>query len=183
VDTVLRVLEAATFRRLPKPLVVGGAAFDFDAVVTGTGVSHDLVVVSGPDAETQRRMLLLSGLSRTLDRLQSRRPVSLVLVGLRPDRSVMAELERHARVMVIESEDPTAEEVRSAIAVLLPLRIPVARHVSVEPLDELTAALGSAITNEHRALIDAARIGPDAVREALRTYVDDAAADDEVAGP
>ena len=45
VEAVLEVLESAGFERLPKPLVVAGTSFDFDAAVKGTGTSHDLVVV------------------------------------------------------------------------------------------------------------------------------------------
>lgn len=178
VDAVLQVLEANGFRRLPKPLLVGGTTFDFDAAVTGTDRSHDLVIVSGPSANPQRLAQLLSGLNLTLDSVESRRPVSLVLIGPPLKRSVIMNLEDHARVMTISTVEPTEDEVRSAVAVLLPLRLPQARQVSTDPLEELSANLGGDLTDEHRAIIDSARIGPDAVREMLRTYIDSAVAGD-----
>ena len=182
VDTVLRVLEGADFQRLPKPLMVDRARFEFDAAVAGTGVSHDLVVVSGPNARPSRLLQLLSGLSRTLDRLQSRRPVSLVIVGQRPGRSALAMLERHARVLVVEQDAPSVEQIERAIAVLLPLELPETADAAITPLAEVTSTLGSKYSAEHETLINAARIGPDAVRESLRLYVDGVVEDGESEG-
>ena len=54
VETVLAILASEGFEPLPKPLVVDGAIFEFDAAATGTGVSHDLVVVGGQDADAER---------------------------------------------------------------------------------------------------------------------------------
>ena len=172
VETVLAILASEGFEPLPKPLVVAGTTFEFDAAATGTGVSHDLVVVGGQDAEAERLTQLLSGLSRSLDRLRSLRPVSLVLLGPRPAATVLSQLEDHARVMLIDSEEPTAEEARDAIAVLLPLHLPSARQVSVAPVEELVGNLGESASDEHRRIIGVASSGPEAVREALRRYVD-----------
>ena len=177
VELVLAELESAGFQRLPRPLVAGGAVFDFDAAVTGTGVSHDLVVVGGQGADSVHLVQLLSGLNRSLDRFASRRPVSLVLIGSRPEPGTLAELEDNARVMVIEGELPEPADIRSAIAVLLPLHLPSTTQEVVDPLDELVADLGRSESDEHRAIIDAARIGPDAVQETFRRYLDEALED------
>ena len=172
VETVLAVLASVGFKPLPKPLVVAGTTFEFDAAAMGTGVSHDLVVVGGQDAEADRLTQLLSGLSLSLDRLGSCRPVSLVLLGPRPDLTVLSHLEDCARVMLIKSEQPTAKETREAIAVLLPLHLPTARQVSVDPVEELVGNLGESTSDEHRRIVGFANFGPEAVREALRRYVD-----------
>lgn len=172
VETVLDVLEAAGFERLPKPLVVAGSMFDFDAAARGTGVSHDLVVVAASPRSHRRLARLLSGLSRTLDQAASRRPVSLVLLDQRLDSSTRADLERHARVLTIESTDPGPEEVHRAVAVLLPLALPSASGQGRDPLAEVAEKLGSSLSKEHQAFLDAARVGPDEVRETLRRYVE-----------
>lgn len=179
VDTVLRVLEGADFQRLSKPLVVESAKFDFDAAVAGTGSLHDLVVVSGPDGRSNRLVQLLSALNRTLDRLNSRRPVSLVIVGQRPGRIELAMLARHARVLVVEQDVPTDEQIERAIAVLLPLELPDTAATPIAPLAEVTSTLGSTYSSEHETLINAARLGPEAVRESLRLYVDGVIEDEE----
>ena len=171
-ETVLAVLTSVGFEPLPKPLVVGGTTFEFDAAATGTGISHDLVVVGGQDAEAERLTHLLSGLNLSLDHLGSCRPVSLVLLGPRPDPTLLSHLEDYARVMLIKSEQPTAKEAREAIAVLLPLHFPSARQVSVDPVEELVGNLGKRASDEHRRIVGFANSGPEAVREAFRRYVD-----------
>lgn len=177
VELLLAELESAGFQMLPKPLVVGGAAFDFDAAVTGTGVSHDLVLVCGQEADSAHLVQLLSGLNRSLDRFASRRPVSLILIGSRPEPETLAELEDSARVMVIDGELPNPEDIRNAIAVLLPLHIPPTTRQVADPLDELVTNLGRSASDEHRVLIDAARMGADAVQEAFRSFLDEALED------
>jgi hypothetical protein len=174
VETVLDVLEAGGFERLPKPLVVAGSTFDFDAAARGTGVSHDLVVVAMTSAVPKRLARLLSGLSRTLDQVHSRRPVTLVLLGELPDGSMDADLERHARVLTINGHEPEPIDVARAVAVLLPLELPSATTQGRDPLSEVAATLGRALSHEHSTLLDAAMVGPDEVRDALRRYVEGA---------
>lgn len=172
VETVLEFLEGEGFERLPKPLVVAGSAFDFDAAARGTGVSHDLVVIATGVPSARRLVQLLSGLTRTLDQVESRRPVSLVFVGEPPVGPAAADLERHARVLLITTETPTADEVRRAVSVLLPLSLPPTARHGQEPLDEVVQNVGHQLSSEHRHLIEKARIGPEAVRDALREYID-----------
>jgi hypothetical protein len=172
VETVVQVLEAEGFARLPKPLVVAGATFDFDAAATGRGVSHDLVVIAAGTPSPRRLVQLLSALTRTLDRVQSRRPVSLVLVGEPAREPVASDLERHARLLTVPSQAPTADDIRRAVSVLLPLSLPSPARKGREPLDEVVATLGSKQSDEHRNLIEAARIGPHAVQDALRQYIE-----------
>ena len=85
--TVLQVLEQAGFRRLPMPVVVAGASFDFDAALIGTGVSQDLIVVGGLATDPNHLARLLSGLNRSLDR-RDREPRSppIVQVPSSPER-------------------------------------------------------------------------------------------------
>ena len=174
VEAVLEGLEGAGFQKLPKPLVVGGVPFDFDAAATGTDVSHDLVVVGGQDTDPPRLVQLLSGLNRSLHRLKSRRPVSAIVLGARPETATLHELEDRARVMLIESREPTLTDVQAAISVLLPLKLPETTRTTSGPLDELLTSLGDDATDEHRRLIDAARVGKEKVRETFRLSLDEA---------
>lgn len=171
IDTVLGVLQTAGFVELPKPLMVADSSFDFDAAVLGTGVSHDLVVVASGDSARKRLARLLSGLSRTLDQVESRRPVTLVLLGETPDGLAMADLERHARVLTIEGLNPQLDQVRKAVAILMPLSLPSTTTRGKDPLTQVAEILGS-LSEEHRAFLDAARVGPDEVRTQLRRYLD-----------
>ena len=172
IDTVLGVLQTAGFVQLPKPLIVADSTFDFDAAVLGTGVSHDLVVVASTETAPKRLVRLLSGLGRTLDQVESRRPVTLVLLGETPDGYAMADLEPHARVLTIEGWDPHIDQVRRAVAILMPLSLPSATTRGKDPLTQVAEILGGSLSEEHRALLDAARVGPDEVRTQLRRYID-----------
>jgi hypothetical protein len=170
-ETVLSVLEDAGFERLPKPLVVAGSTFEFDAAARGSGLSHDLVVVASELSSPRRLVRLVGGLSRALDQVESRRPVSVVVVGPALDAATTMDLERHARILTIGSEAPNPNEVRSAVAVLLPLTLPDASSQGRDPLAEVAHAIGPSLSDDHRAFIEAARLGSDAVRETLRRYV------------
>lgn len=174
VDAVLAQLELAGFERLPSPLVVAGATFDFDAAARGTVYSHDLVVVAVTPQAPARLVRLLSGLNLILDRVASRRPVTLVLLGNASNSSTHADLERNARVLTIDSDDPSVEEIREAIAILLPLDIPPTGRQGRNALAEVEAAVGREWSHEHGHLVEAAISGSGAVREAFQEYVDEA---------
>ncbi len=171
-ELVVELLHDAGFERLPKPLVVGGASFDFDAAAKGTGVSHDLVVIAGPQSSPKHLVQLLRGLSRMLDQAQSLRPVSLVLIGEEVDAPMRLDMERCARVLSITNPEPTPDEIRRAVAVLLPLSLPSSAKPGRDPLAEVESLLGPALNDEHRTLIEAGRRGPDGVRETLKAYID-----------
>jgi len=176
VQDVLAVLEGAGFQRLPNPLMVAGTEFDFEAAARGTQNSHDLVLVATEQVPLLRLQRLVAGLARSLDLAASRRPMSLVLMGdsAAADR---IELERYARVLPIASTEPDLVAIEEAIAVLLPLKLPNAElaHGS-DPINEVMVALGpSRTTSDHVAFLNAAANGSDAVREALRLYMNEGA--------
>jgi hypothetical protein len=176
VQEVLAVLEHAGFERLPKPLTVVGTEFDFEAAARGTHTSHDLVLIATDQVPSRRLQRLVAGLARSLDLAASRRPVSLVLLG-GVSASDRIELERYARVLPIASTKPDVSEIRKAIAVLLPLKLPNAdlAHGN-DPVNEVMVALGlGKVSSEHIALIRAAADGPTVVREAFRRYANEGA--------
>ncbi|WP_156409355.1 hypothetical protein [Mycobacterium sp. Root265] len=175
IESVLEVLTDADFERLPKPLMVAGASFAFDAAVKGTRTSNDLVVVATNETPAPHIARLLSALSRTLDQVRSRRPVTLILLGLNANTQPMASLEMHARVLTIASASPDVHEIRRAIAVLLPLTLPDRTSSGEPPLTVVARKLGSSLSDEHKQFIDAAQIGPNAVQERLRRFIDEAA--------
>lgn len=176
VQDVLAVLESAGFERLPKPLMIVGTEFDFEAAARGVNNSHDLVVIATEQLPKPRLQRLVAGLARSLDLASSRRPVSLVLIG-RMASLDRIELEQYARVLPIASSTPDLAEIEAAIAVLLPLKLPSADLVhGSDPINEVMAALGpSRTTSEHIELIRAAEGGAQAVKEALRQYANEGA--------
>lgn len=174
IEKVMSVLEDVGFESLPKPMVVAGAAFDFDGAMVGTGVSHDLVLIVVNPASSQRFVRLVAGLSLALDQAKSPRPVTIVVVGGQPDLDVMTKLERHARILTIDGADPSVDAIKTAVAILIPLTLPTTTSLGADPLSEVSEILGQRISDEHRNLIEAARLGPTEVRESLRIFVDEA---------
>lgn len=172
VELVMSVLERSGYRRLPKPLTVAGAEYDFEAAVQGAHRSHDLVLVASDRVSALRLERLLAGLARSLDLARSRQPITLVVVG-ELGASHKGELERVARVLHIDSPAPSEAQVEQAVAILLPLDLPTG--VIMHGRDRLTEVMESlgpgAATGEHIALVRAAMEGAEGVRETLRDYV------------
>lgn len=182
-EMVVTILEREGYQRLQKPLSIAGTEFDFEAAVRGTERSHDLVLVSTYHVSALRLRRLLAGLARSLDLAQSRRPITLIVVGefTSADKE---DLERHARVLHIDAPAPSEAQVERAIAVLLPLELPKAAIMhGQDPLNEVVAALGArSTTAEHIALIRAAAGGASEVRLALQSYVNAGIAPDTQIG-
>ncbi|PRB71411.1 hypothetical protein [Arthrobacter sp. MYb213] len=172
ISDALNILENAGFEKLPKPLTVVGTEFDFEAAARGTGTSHDLVLIATDQVPIRRLQRLVAGLARSLDRVASRRPISLVLLGA-VDAHERVALEHYARVLSVESQSPSVSEIHAAMAVLLPLKLPNADLVhGSDPVNEVMNTLGiSKNSSDHIMFIKAAADGAAAVREKLRLYV------------
>ncbi len=179
-DDVLDVLAAAGFHRLDTPLMIGGSAFDFDAALVATGHAQDLVIVAGGATEHLRAAEMLSGMNRALDMLESRRSVTLVLLGDPPSREILRRIQDSTRLLVVRDTE-SAEEIRDSLAVLLPLSLPEASSSSAAPLDGLTERLG-ATDPDVEGILDAASSGTEAVREAMRGFIEEAFENDDEAG-
>lgn len=172
VELVLDVLERHGYRRLRQPLTIGGITFDFEGAASGTQRSHDLVFVTTDRLPAPRRERLIAGVARSLDLVQSKRPVTVVIVG-DLSASDKIDLERYARVLHVEAAVPSGTEIERAISVLLPLDLPAAviMHGS-DPVNEVLGTLGvGPDTAAHIKLLRAAVGGTGEVRTALASYV------------
>lgn len=167
---VVSLLEASGYRTLERRIAVGGIPFEFDAVLAGE-TSLDLIVVAATSAETRNDRLRhrIEGLSRALDLVKSRRPLTVVLVGPSPGLALTHALARVSRVLVTGAStgDSADDEARDALAVLLPLRLSTGGEAV-----ESWAGVREALIAAHRgtgiaALFEAAPHGASAVSNAL----------------
>ena len=132
----------------------------------------DLVVIGDTVSQTPRELQqVVEGAGRALDTVGSRRPLTLVVVGPRPDSGVLTALSRHARVLPV-GEAADEDSLRNWLAVLMPLKMPTvaggAGHAPAS-LDAL-AANSDPLTRE---LLDTASQGiPGAVAELLYGLID-----------
>ena len=124
VERVAEVLELAQFRRIPSPLEIGGIEIGALAAFVGKPPSPDLVVVGDTLQQTPGALRQsVEGVGRALDMMGSRRPLTLVVVGPRPDSTALTALARYARVLAVgELADESA--LANWLAVLLPLKPP-----------------------------------------------------------
>ena len=170
-ERVSQRLVDAQFKRVPKPLTIGGLEIDAPAAFIGSPPSPDLVVVGDTLEQTPPRLQqTVEGIGRALDMMGSRRPLTLVVVGPRPTSAALTALSRFARVLPVGD---AADEANLAnwLAVLLPLPLPVMN-------DDRAAAALDAVIDGSRESIEAeflalAAAGPEAVADRLAAFVDE----------
>jgi hypothetical protein len=169
VERISAILEAAGYRRLSGPLKMAGLGFDFPAVFVGADRSADLILVADTAFEAAARIQRkVESVGRALDVLRSKRPVTVVLAGPRPEAEVIDAMTKVGRVLPVGKQvdqDP-AVALRNWLAVLLPLTLPQPSQDVVDPLASVQA-VSSDIDAQIRGLIDVAAQGPDAVQANL----------------
>ena len=112
----------------------------------GTGPIPDLIVVLDTVQDGDNRVRQkVEGISRALDVVRSRRPLTAVLAGPRPSISVLDALSRVCRALpvgtALEAEAETS--LPNWLAVLLPLRLPELSRGLADPTHELVVRLGA----------------------------------------
>lgn len=166
---IVGTLESVGYKRVPPPLAIAGLTFDFQAVFLGDERSLDLILVADMAFDNQQTLLRsVEGVARTLDVIRSKRPITLVLAGPKPNAEVLEAMSRVCRVLSIssaKSEDPDSA-VRNSLAVLLPLKIPSASAVTAEPMGQV-GQRSLTIDPEIRKLIGTSLRGADTVQSEL----------------
>lgn len=166
IERVADVLELAHFRRMPTPIQIAGLEINAPAAFVAQSPSPDLVVIGDTVSQTPRELQqVVEGAGRALDTVGSRRPLTLVVVGPRPDSGVLTDLSRYARVLPV-GEAADESSLRNWLAVLMPLTMPTLAGVG-----QLPASLDALSANSDplaQELLDAAVHGvPSAVAEVL----------------
>ncbi|MDH5835328.1 hypothetical protein [Luteimonas kalidii] len=175
VERIGEVLETADYRRLPSPLLIAGLAFEFPAAFIGPDRSSDLVLVADTAFETATRILRkVESLGRALDVLQSKRPITIVLAGPRPESEVIEAMAKIGRVLPVgtQVDDDPSVGLTNWLAVLLPLALPQPSQGVADPIASIRAAT-SDIDSQVRGLIDVAQQGADAVQTGLHDLLTD----------
>jgi len=167
-DRIVAALEGAGYRRL-SPFQVAGLEFEFPAAFMGDDRSLDLVLVADLAFEDPTQLLKrVEGVARTLDVISSKRPLTLVLAGPKPNREVLAAMSRVCRVLPITSgkAEDADTAVRNSLAVLMPLHIPTASNYALDPLGQVRRE-SSHVDEEVAGLISNAHYGVENVRNGL----------------
>ncbi len=176
VTRVVNILKNAGYRQRTAPVTVASVPFEFAALLLGSDRANDLIIVLDTLVDTEERIRQkVEGLSRALDLMASRRPLTVVLVGPPPRPTIVEALARVSRVLTVGT--PTGDNadrfLSDTLAVLLPLVLPDASEAVVDPLTEVRRQLPADIDQDVLApLFAAAPTGTDAVKEALRLVLE-----------
>lgn len=170
VDSVVELLTKAGYFSCPTPVEVTGVAFDFDALLLGTGRSIDVVVVADMAYENETRLRQkVEALGRALDVAGSRRSLTVVTVGPEMRSDELHSLAQTARVLPTA---PGSRNLEDSLAILLPLAVGVSTASRIEPFREIDewAASEPSVAPVSTTVSVAAR-GTEAVeRELNRVY-------------
>jgi hypothetical protein len=177
VERVVEILKGAGYRQLPLPLVVASIPFDFAAALVGTGRAPDLIVVIDTMQEADlRTRQKIDSLGRAMDVAGSRRPLTAVLAGPRPDDPTLTALGRVCRVLPIGTPTGSGADrlLHEWLSVLLPLELPglgeAGAATSSELMQHLPNDLEPVVLS---SLLEAAPYGEAAVRAALHKLIAD----------
>jgi hypothetical protein len=186
-DRVLDILvREGGYRELPKPFKVGSIPFDFTHALVAGERANDLVIVIELKGDTfddgvVRKIMTLT---RALDVMRSKRPVTAVLTSGQPRTETVQSISRVCRVLPIGA--PTGPGAASAVRDWLSVLLPLTQQQSVETLLDWEADLSATTTASPKgefmdALIEAAPRGKEAVEtvlaDAITKSVDAAIAD------
>jgi hypothetical protein len=176
-EEVVSVLLRAGYRDLRLPLTVASIPFDFTAALVGTERSSDLLVVLDTVDEKEEFLLRrkVEGLSRALDVAGSKRPLTAILVGPSPRMGILDMLGRVCRVLLVSSpSEARANWINDALAVLLPLRLPLLEEPPTDPIADLNTRISAGIEKPVLdALIAATRRGAVSVEDVFRDLLEE----------
>ncbi|MBY5561078.1 hypothetical protein [Rhizobium leguminosarum] len=171
VERVAALLKNAGFRRIPIPLSIGGLQIDAAAAFVGVSPRPDLIVVGDTLDQTPARLQqTVEGVGRALDMMGSRRPLTLVVVGPRPESSTLTRLSRHARVLPV-GDASDRSNLENWLAVLLPLKLPELQESRAD--DAFDKLIQGSRDPLERELIELAHAGATAVSSRLAVRVDE----------
>jgi len=172
-DRVLDILvQEGGYRQLPRPFKVGSISFDFTHALVASERANDLVIVIELKGDTVDDGIIrkVMALTRALDVMRSKRPVTAVLTLGQPRSETVQSISKVCRVLPVGA--PTGPDPISAVRDWLSVLLPLIQQPAVETLldweaDLQVATAASAKGEFMDALIDAAPHGKDAVETVL----------------
>jgi hypothetical protein len=173
VDRIVSILEASkAFRRVPTPIKIGNVPFEFSAVLLGRDKNPDLVVIVDTINEDIRRTRQkIGGLGRAMDVVESRRPVTAILTGPRPDEDALEAISRICRVLPVGTLTGLKDDkmLEDWLSVLLPLSLPSQAGIAADPIGEMTRLLPDSLDSTLiKSVVEAGPRGAKAVQHELQ---------------
>lgn len=172
-ERVLEILvEEGGYRELPKPFKIGSIPFDFTHALVAGNRANDLVIVIELKGDTVDEWVTrkILALTRALDVMQSKRPVTAVLTSGQPRAETVQLMSKVCRVLPIGAPagpDATGA-IRDWLSALLPLNQQPTAETFFDWQADLTATASASTRGEFMdELITAAPQGTEAVASVL----------------
>jgi hypothetical protein len=176
-DRVVEILvEEGGYRELPRPFKVGSLWFEFTHALVAGERANDLVIVIDLKGDTADDAVIrkVLALTRALDVMRSKRPVTAVLTSGQPRSETVHSISKVCRVLPVGAPaGPDAVgAVRDWLSVLLPLTQPAAVETMLDWEGDLRTTAPVAAKGELMdALIEAAPRGKSAVEVVLASTI------------
>lgn len=174
VDQVVSLLQNAGYRRLNTPFILAGLQFDVAAVLVGADRSSDIVIVEDTVASTSHEIQIrIETIARAMDSLDSKRPITAILIGPRPSSTELDAMSRVARILPVgtSSLPDQSDSLQNWLAVLLPLQLPPTGNQLADPLSELSNQVNPEDTVISE-LLNSASLGTFAVQKTLHQIIE-----------
>lgn len=174
VEQVVSLLLDAGYKRLDTPFNLAGLQFDVAAVLIGTGRASDLVIVEDTVVSTGRDIQVrIETIGRAMDSLESKRPITAILIGPRPSTLELDAMSRVSRILPVGASEPSDQNavLRNWLAVLLPLQLPPTGEELADPMAEIFSQVDSENVVVSK-LLASAPFGTLAVKQRLYEILD-----------
>jgi hypothetical protein len=171
ISRVTSLLKQAGYQELAQPIIIGGIPFEAAAILAKDKWLELITVIDTVlDADAVALRGRIEGLARALDLVESRRALTVILVGPRPSPTVDSELKQVARVLSVPAGAESAESALiDALAVLLPLDLSSGSDKAVTSWGDVQTDLrGRYPAEEIEPIFKAVAHGEAQVRSALR---------------
>lgn len=165
-----KILSDAGFDPLPVPFKIAGVSFNPDAAFLGAGLSPDLILLINSALHNPHSVeQIVEGSARALDVTGSRRPLSTIIIGQKPNRETLESISRVSRVLLIDQPEQSNEDtyLRDRLAVLLPLNLPEPHDNLTNPIQEIESRVGD-LDKSVGGLVPLSKKGSEAVSDRFR---------------
>jgi len=167
IERVSELLISAGYKSVGVPLKVGTLEFDVPAAFFGKEKSMDLVLVFDTAFQPIFKISqTVSSIARALDVARSRRPLTTIVTGVRPDAREIETVTRVSRVLTAIDGKRDQE----SLAVLLPLKLPTVSEQAPDVADVLQGIRNEGPTASE--FVSLAKDGEDAVKDRLIALVE-----------
>lgn len=179
-DRVVEILVGeGGYRALPKPFKVGSQMFDFTHALVAGERANDLVIVIELRGDTADEVVVrkVLALTRALDVLHSKRPVTAVLTSGQPRSDTVLSISKVCRVLPVGA--PVGPDAMAAVRDWLAVLLPLAQPPAVDTVLDWEATLRGTVPADAKgalmdAVIAAAPRGKDAVEAVLENNIGEA---------